>query len=89
MSLSIKVKRPGDLGKALTKARSEAKKYKIAFAGDERTGYGRGRGFDISYTVLTDGVSFTLHKKPLIYPDAMVVKKFKEFWSEYLKEECG
>ena len=86
MSFSFKIERPKDLIYVLSKLKSEAGQHNISFKGDEKRGSASGYGFVGEYTVYTDNIELTVHKKPFIVTEAKIKQTVKEFMAKIESE---
>ena len=75
MPITINLPKPSDLFGTLQLLRAKAAQHNISFTGDEKSGYGSGRGFEASYKVQGDKVVLTVHKKPLLVPKSLIVEE--------------
>ena len=81
MSLTIKVAKPKNMQVLFSKAKNDAKKHNISWAGDIQQGHGTGFGFEASYTVDTDYITICVLKKPPLVSKALIERKIKEYLS--------
>ena len=84
MSLTIKLPSPKNLSALFLKAKSDAEKHNITWAGDTKQGHGKGFGFEGSYTVDTDCITISVLMKPPFLSKARIEKEVMK----YLSHDC-
>lgn len=77
--LTVRVSKPKDVHALFNKAKSDAEKHGISWAGDITKGYGTHRGFEAEYLVDEDSITVNISKKPIWATRTMIEREISKY----------